>query len=80
MPRTKVQCFKYFFCILASKDIFTPANSIKHMTSNFAHFQKRLEKKIKRSSCNAEKIASEKNVPSQKPKEDVFTPDRLEFQ
>ena len=79
MPRTKVQCLKKIFRMLASKDIFTPAKSIKHMRSNFGHSQKRLEK-IKGLSSNAAKIASEKDVPSQKHIEkDVFTPNQIKF-
>ena len=53
----KYSVWNIFLRKLASKDLFTPANSVKHMMSNFGHSQKWLLKKIKRSSSNAEKIS-----------------------
>ena len=41
----KYSVWNTFFRKLASKDIFPPANSIKHMMSNFVHSQKWLLKK-----------------------------------
>ena len=79
-PRTKVQCLNFFFCKLASKDIFTPANSLKHMMSSFGHSQKCLLKKNNVRLGMLKKLASKNDVPSQKRMEkDVFTPNQLNF-
>ena len=78
--KKKRRVFKESFRIIVSEENLNRPNSVKHMNSKFAQSQKGVLKTIKRSPSNAEKLASENDVPSENyMEEDVFIPIHIRY-